>query len=76
MQRRRPTALIGMILVACGVVVVVVGGLSNATSPAGDANIGAGALLLGGTLLVLVGLVVWAVQGVLGQRRAARSQGH
>ncbi|PZF15238.1 hypothetical protein DEJ25_00390 [Curtobacterium sp. MCPF17_011] len=75
MQRRRPIALVGMILLACGLVMVVVGGFSNATSPAGDANIGAGALMLGGTVVGAVGLVVWAVQGVLAQRRGTRGQG-
>ncbi|NII41200.1 hypothetical protein E9228_001847 [Curtobacterium flaccumfaciens] len=73
MQRRRPVTLVGMVVVAWGVVMVVVGWCRNATTPAGD--IGAGALVLGGMLVVLVGLVVWAVQGVIAQRRATRSQG-
>jgi drug/metabolite transporter (DMT)-like permease len=73
-QRRRPVTLVGMVIVACGVVMVVVGWCSNATSPAGDANIGAGALVLGGMLVVLVGLVVWAAQGVVARRRAARDE--
>lgn len=75
MQRRRPTALIGIVLVVCGAVMLVVGGVSNGNTPAGDADIGAGAWFVGGMVVVLVGLVVWAVQGVLAQRRAARSQG-
>jgi drug/metabolite transporter (DMT)-like permease len=75
MQRRRPVTLVGMVVVACGVVMAVVGWCRNATSPAGDADIGAGALVLGGVLVVLVGLVVWAVQGVIAQRRTTRRQG-
>jgi drug/metabolite transporter (DMT)-like permease len=75
MQRRRPVTLVGMVVVACGVVMVVVGWCRNAATPAGDADIGAGALVLGGMLVVLVGLVVWAVQGVIAQRRATRRQG-
>jgi hypothetical protein len=75
MQRRRPVVPVGIILLACGFVMVVVGGFSNANSSAGDANIGAGMLLLGGTVVGLVGLVVWAVQGTLAQRRGARHEG-
>jgi hypothetical protein len=73
-HRRRPVSPAGTTLLACGFVLVVVGGFSNANGPAGEANIGAGALLAGGGLVGLLGLVVWAVQGGVAQRRGARAR--
>jgi hypothetical protein len=71
MHRRRPVSTVGTTLLACGFVMVVVGGFSNANGPAGDANIGAAALWAGGGLVALLGLVLWAVQGALAQRGGA-----